>query len=95
MCSRLVWVCLLVAACTGDEHDAEVDRRTCEKLRDHLVEVRLKDAVPADVAAHRSAMKKVLGEDFIASCSKDLSPAQVKCALAATDNTAASNCGAQ
>jgi hypothetical protein len=95
MCCRLVAALMLTIAACSDGSDPDVDRSTCERLCDHLIDVRLKDAPAADVVAHRAAMKQVLGENFITSCLKDLSPSQVKCALAATDHAAATACGAQ
>ena len=87
----------LVVGCTS--HD-EVERTKCERLRDHVVDLRLeqnagaKDSLgqPIDLAPHRAALKQALGGEFVASCEKTLTPKQLECALAAKDSAAASAC---
>ena len=95
-----VWVALV--GCSSDD---EVSRAKCEKLRDHLVDLRLAGVtqvtttsgsatqVPGvDVAAHRAAMKHALGESFLSSCQKTQNADQIKCALAANDTEIALAC---
>lgn len=47
---------------------------------------------PPDVAGHRAAMTQALGEGFVTSCQKNLSAAQLKCALAASDSVSVTEC---
>src|SRR5688572_17316637 len=76
--NRAVWlltmrgwfVAILFFACAS-ETESEVTRERCEHYRDHVVELRLRDANPdIDVRAHRSAMKRALGDEFVASCQR-------------------------
>jgi hypothetical protein len=115
--SALLCIAVIVGACsTGD-------RARCQKLRDHLVDLRLagasaaterppalpKPADPqpagiaastptqrplteAEIAAHRRVLSQALGENFVSSCEKTLSPKQLDCALAAADSPAAAAC---
>lgn len=82
----------LVASCGGDD-DAEssTHKTPCERLRDHLIDLRLADAKGVDQAAHRDAMKQSMGTDFLESCAK-LDSSQVDCALDAPDTMSASAC---
>lgn len=82
----------LVASCGGDDDPESSGRDTpCERLRDHLIDLRLADAKHVDQAAHRDAMKQAMGGDFLASCAK-LDRAEIDCALDAPDTTTASAC---
>lgn len=88
----------MIACSSNSEND--VDRRKCEQFRDHVLDVQLagidkttdSHGGTVDVDAHRAAMKQALGEDFVATCQKKLTAAQLKCALAATDSAAVSGC---
>lgn len=78
--------------CGGDDELESSPRATpCERLRDHLIDLRLADAKHVDQAAHRDAMKQAMGRDFLASCAK-LDRAEIDCALDAPDATTASAC---
>jgi hypothetical protein len=80
--------------CTSRDDD-EVDRQRCEKLRDHMVDLRVADIgeiKEVDIAAHRAALKQALGDSFIASCQQALTAPQITCSLAAKDSTAALAC---
>jgi hypothetical protein len=83
---------VLMMGCGGGDDDATVARTKCESLRDHLVELRLATATNVDVAAHRAAMRKAMGNTFITDCESKLSARAVDCALHATDSTAAAAC---
>lgn len=89
---RYLVVLALIASCGGDDDADAVARETpCERLRDHLIDLRLADAKHVDQAAHRDAMKQAMGGDFLASCAK-LDRAEIDCALDAPDATTASAC---
>lgn len=90
--------CLLVllVACgtcgTDEEQDTPVPSTPCERLRDHLIDLRMADVKGVDVEPHREAMKQSMGTSFLASCAKDLSPSQLGCATASSDLGAAAQC---
>lgn len=82
---------LASASCgSGDETEAATARQ-CEQLREHLVELRLQGA-NIDVAAHRAAIKQSLGENFVDTCTAQMTRDQVRCALAASDAPDALEC---
>ena len=99
MCRGLVncAVSVVFAACTSSE---SVDREHCERVRDHLVDLRLVQSQgatdsagrPVDLEPHRAALKQALGEPFINTCLKEFSLPQVKCLLAAKDSAEATAC---
>ncbi len=88
----LLAVAVSVVALTGCTHDETVDRRSCEKLRDHLIDVRVGDTHDRDAAQHRAAMKAALGDDFVENCLHTMTVDQLKCAMSASDLGATSEC---
>jgi hypothetical protein len=82
---------LTIAACSGDDGAASRQSR-CERLRDHVIDLRLASVANVDVESHREAMRRALGGDFVASCVAQLSDTQLGCALSATDSTAVAAC---
>jgi hypothetical protein len=83
---------LTLAGC-GSSDDFEVNRESCERYRDHLVELRLRDTNPAiDTRPHRAAMKQALGDQFVATCQQQLTPEQLKCTMHAGDLASATAC---
>lgn len=83
---------LSLAACS-ETNEVQVDRDHCQRLRDHLVDLRLGTAPKGvDVKAHRTAMNEALGEGFVESCQQHTSVAELKCELAAADLNAAHSC---
>lgn len=84
---------LLVFVGCSSSDDFEVNRASCERYRDRLIELRLQDTSPAvDVRPHREAMKQALGDQFIATCQQHLSSEQMKCAMHARDLPSATTC---
>ncbi|MFN0246111.1 MAG: hypothetical protein ACKV2T_04335 [Kofleriaceae bacterium] len=87
---------LLIAACatcgTDESDDAPTPSTPCERLRDHLVELRMADVRGVDVEPHREAMKQSMGTSFLATCTKDFTSSQLGCAMASTDLVAAGQC---
>ena len=80
-------------ACGTDEDDvAPLPETPCERLRDHLVELRMADVTGVDVEPHKQAMRQAMGPSFLASCARDLTPSQIRCATVAVDSNAASAC---
>jgi hypothetical protein len=93
--AMVVGLMLMVLGCSSSEDDTDAaDRKRCERLRDHLVELRLASVASqpdVDVTAHRTAMTSALGEQFVANCQK-LTVRDVKCGLAASDLRTATMC---
>jgi hypothetical protein len=96
---RTAFLLLALAACGANDvaDDVSKDERVaspCEQLRDHLVDLRVADATgtPAQLAQHRAAMTRALGDDFVASCEDNLDSQQIACSTAATDLAAVSAC---
>lgn len=71
--------------------DEDAPRRQCERLRDHVIDLRLRSAQAVDKAAHRKVLGKALGEDFISSC-LTLPEERVRCALEARSSSAVAAC---
>ncbi len=94
---RLLVLVIAVAGCNADDVGAaEPAARPCAQLRDHVVDLRLVSAhgAPKDLATHREAMQRALGDDFVSSCEKSMSASQIECGTAAGDLAAVSACSA-
>ena len=93
---RCVGLVSLLIGCGGgsNEDEAPASAPQCERLRDHLVELRLATATNLGQALeqHRAALTQALGPEFVDTCTKTMSGAQVTCALAAQDSQAATEC---
>lgn len=92
---RRLLVLVIAVGCGGDDaNDAERVALPCEQLRDHLVDLRLAGAhgAPKDLAMHREAMQRALGDDFIASCEQHMTAPQIRCSTSAGDLAAVSAC---
>ena len=90
-----VLILTILVSCASSNSDESPEPRQCEQLRDHLVDLQVGQihiATGIDREAHRSALSKALGDDFIGSCTGKMSASQVECALAAGDPTAAAGC---
>lgn len=89
---------MALAACGADEipDDEERAATPCEELRDHLVDLRVGSATGTadELAQHRAAMRRALGDDFVQSCEDNLGPTQIACSTAAADLAAVSACTA-
>ena len=92
---RSIVLVSLLAGCGGEEEDdAGARAAQCERLRDHLVDLRLATAtnLGKEIEQHRAALAQALGPQFVDGCTKSMSEAQVTCALAAQDSDAATEC---
>ncbi len=69
---KLLLLTTLLFACNGDDGEPITPAQTpCEKLREHLIDMRLAEASPkVDKEAHRLAMRGAFGDSFFASCSR-------------------------
>ncbi len=88
-------VCLLAACGGGEEDEGKARADQCERMRAHLVDLRLASAQHLDkseLVQHRAAMTQAMGPAFLDSCTRDMTAAQVACALAARDSQAAVEC---
>jgi hypothetical protein len=97
MLKRLVIVSMLIGCGGGSNEDETLaGAQQCERLRDHLVDLRLATAtnLGKDLEQHRAALTQALSRQFIETCTKSKSEAQVACALAAQDSQAATDCNA-
>jgi hypothetical protein len=93
---RVEWVVVLCAVVGCGSAEPEEDRpRRCERLRDHLVDLRLATAsglTRAEIEQHRVTMQTSLDARFIASCAERMTDEQLACALRADNAQAASAC---
>lgn len=82
---------VIAAGCRGAE-DGETT--PCQRLRDHLIDLRLNEtnSNKVDHGAHRKAMKRSLGDNFLRGCEQTITTTKLRCALDATDSTAATAC---
>ena len=90
---RWALLVIILAGCAKHATD-EVDRARCERLRGHLVDLRVAELgeLHVDVAKHRAALQQALGDDFVSTCLASVTSEQMKCALAAGDSASASSC---
>src|SRR5262245_16046238 len=80
------------AACNSAEDNEHASRVQCQRLRDHIVELRLANAKDIDVAAHRRAMQQALGDDFLDDCAVSLDARYISCALGVANSDALGSC---
>ena len=87
-------VLLVLVGCVGSEDTESASVRRCEQLRDHLVDLQVGQihiATGIDREAHRRAMVKSLGTDFMSSCGR-LTESQIDCALETRESVAIAAC---
>ncbi len=89
---RTLLALLLLAplACASGSDDRP-DREDCQRLRDHVIELRLQAAdsgghvAVTDVAQHRAALQAALGTGYVDDCRESRRPQEMSCLLAAGD----------
>ncbi|MCL4227652.1 MAG: hypothetical protein KJZ91_24570 [Myxococcales bacterium] len=86
----LAAVAALATAACGTDSD-RVSRRDCERLRDHVIELRMSSGT-ADHDQHRAALRAGLGDGFVSSCVEQRTGDGLRCALAARDDHALAAC---
>lgn len=79
-----------VTACSSGSAPDEVTTRDCEKLLDHVVNLRMQD-VTADQEQHRAAIRGAL-DGFVPSCVESTSVERLRCSLKAKDAAALAAC---
>jgi hypothetical protein len=91
---RWIIVSIVVAACGTEPAPSETARQSCEKYREHLLDVRLR-GVSEHREEHRAALRATLGDDFVADCEQTRTQADLDCAMAATTTEQLRRCSSQ
>lgn len=81
--SRILPILLAALVACASNSD-EVTRTECERLREHLIDLRM-DSISEDREQHRASLARVTGEAFVTSCVEKTSAVSLRCALAASD----------
>ena len=89
----LVLITLAVLASCGGSEPSGLTRGDCERLREHMLDVRLGD-VSEHRDAHRVALRQALGDEFVTTCVASTSQRDVECQMAARDLDALRKCTA-
>jgi hypothetical protein len=84
-------ICFHSTGCAAEEESLE---RRCDRLRDHLVDLRMEGVPVADQASHRVALRQALGEQFADQC-KSMTAKQIDCGLGADEISAAAACASR
>jgi len=64
---------------------------TCERVRERLIQLQL----PNGDSSHKDVMRRALGPEYIAHCTRSMSESQQRCVLDARDVKAALACTSQ
>jgi hypothetical protein len=88
--ARLV-VVIALGGCASSDKSEHATAAQCERVKDHLVELRL-SGTQADMRAHGDAIKEALGSRFTDQCIATVDRGQIDCALAAKDAPSALSC---
>jgi len=91
-----VFVLVLIMGCGTEDADESPDpipATRCERLREHLVDLRLAGVESIDKEAHRKIHRDAMGSDFLAACGA-MPEATLTCALEAPDSSRAVACNA-
>jgi hypothetical protein len=75
------WLLPILAVLGACSSERVVERRDCERLREHLIEIRLA-GITTDAEAHRATLRASLRDDFVDRCLES-SIDDVECRLAA------------
>jgi hypothetical protein len=89
-----MWAASLVACFAGCAARGADPAEQCAKLREHLSSLRA-GSVPGtsgERAGVELAMQRALGDDFVTSCTANMTASQVECSLSAKDLVSASWC---
>ena len=78
-----------LGACQTDGSDP--DAPPCERLREHLIDLRLDRSSTSNQDEYREVMRRALGADFMQSCAR-LSSAQLRCALESSSLNESARC---
>ena len=89
MTKKLLFLAVSAACAAGGDSESKTQR--CERLREHLIDVRFGDVPAAGASSRREAMKRAMGTDFVDRCLQ-LDEAQLDCTLTAKDHKAVAAC---
>ena len=98
MRGALLTALLIATGCSGSSDPDRPDPEDCARLRDHMIELRLRNEnviarlTPDQLDQHRVALKGAAGDAYLAQCEKQRRPAEVACALAAKDLDSMRSC---
>lgn len=90
----VVCVAMFGTASLGCAAGEETRARKCERLREHVVELRVDGLPERDRNAHRLALRQALAGQFSDDC-MSFTSRQLSCALAAADVVAATACASE
>lgn len=85
-----ILVLVVLGACSSER---VVERHDCERLKEHLIDVRLA-GVTDDVEAHRATLRSAFADDFVDRCLES-SVDDLDCRLAAASWDELATCAAQ
>lgn len=90
-----LFLLVFVLGCGTEEADSpeSVPTTRCERLREHLVDLRLAGVESIDKEAHRKIHIDAMGNEFLTACGT-MSDATITCALEAPDSAGAVACSA-
>lgn len=92
---QIIASCVFVAACSsGGSAPSESPRQSCEKYREHLLDVRLR-GVTEHREEHRAALRATLGADFVERCEQNETQADLDCSMAANNTEQLRRCSSQ
>lgn len=90
---RIAAIALVVHAfaCAADSSDeSRPSTSACEKLREHVIDIRVAE-VQQDRDAHREALRRALGKEFVGRCVEE-PRARYECEMKATSIDGLRNC---
>ena len=90
----IISLAIIASACGGQTEEPVAKdelRDQCAQLRDHLIAIDVAN-VANDREAHRAALERALGRDFVDDCAARQTPTVVSCGLAAGSLEAAAHC---
>jgi hypothetical protein len=89
----IAWLVGVIAlgGCASSDKSERATAAQCERVRDHLVNLRLA-GTQADAQAHAEAIREALGSRFTDQCIATIDRGQIDCSLAAKDATSALAC---
>ncbi len=87
LCGVRILLIAIVASC--DHTSFSVEQR-CKEVREHLVELHLRDDVNRD--AHADVVRRAMGDQFVASCSRSMTKSEMTCIVDANSEGAARAC---
>src|SRR5690349_10175127 len=89
--SRVALVLVFAAlGCSGGSEETERTVAACQRLQDHVIDLRLAE-IQQDREAHRRALQQALGRQFVTECMNQTTESY-ECELKATSIDGLRNC---